>query len=308
MQWPPELSGEDALRVYWWLLVLAALGAAACGRGADILLFSPLQEGPQEASPTPGVEQAPVPSQRLQELSQQVQALLADYPGQVSFVALDAASGQGIAINWDEPFIAASVIKVFTMLTVLRDVEEGLYSLDDVWEDLHLLMGYSDNEANARLTNLVGLAHINELMRSLGLENSSYNLWPGVPETYGDATENYVTAHDLARALLALYRGDVFRDERTRDLALSLMSPLLEVDQLILVRYLPEGVRVAHKTGVIPPDDHYPSVLHDVGIVFPPQGEPYVVVFLSQGNADHTAAYDLGAELSLLAYQAFATP
>ncbi|HXG41721.1 MAG TPA: serine hydrolase [Dehalococcoidia bacterium] len=295
------------MRVHWWLLALVALGATACAGGAD-LLFAPLQEGPQEASPTPGGEEAPVPAERLQELSQQAQGLLADYPGQVAFVALDAASGQGVAINWDEPFIAASVIKLFTMMAVLRDVEDGLYALDDVWQDLELLMSYSDNDANARLTNLVGLSRINELMHSLGLTDSSYNLWPGVAETYGDATENYVTAHDLARALLALYRGDVFREQRMRDVALSLMTPLLEADQLILVRYLPEGVRVAHKTGVIPPDDRYPSVLHDVGIVFPPQGDPYVVVFLSQGSADHGAAYDLGAELSLLAYQAFATP
>ncbi len=289
------------------LLALLALWAVACGDGP---LFSPLLGEELPATPTPPAadEGAPAAPRSFQALAEEAQSLLADYPGRVAFVALDARSGQGVAINWDRPFIAASVIKLFTMMAVLRDVEDGLYPLADVQDDLDLLMFYSDNEANARLTNRVGLWRVNELMQSLGLTDSIYSLWPGVDEVYGEGSENYITARDVARALLALYRGEVFRDPGTTELALAEMRPALEQDQLIIPRYLPDGARVAHKTGVIPPDEQYPSVLHDVGIVFPPQGEPYVVVFLSQENADHAAAYDLGAELSLLAYRAFATP
>jgi len=279
----------------------------ACGRQQDVF-FSLLR---QEEVPTPTAtpeEAPPPPPARLQALAEQVQELLARYSGQVAFVALDAASGQGVAFNADQPFIAASVIKLFTMMAVLQDVEQGLYTLEEVREDLDLLMLYSDNAANARLTHRAGLGRINQLMQALGLTGSVYSRWPEVEEVYGGAGENYITAGDVAAALLALYRGQVFADPRTTELAVAEMQPALEHDQLILVRYLPPGVRVAHKTGTIAPDEEYPSVLHDVGIVFPLAGNPYVVVFLSQGNADHAAAYDLGAKLSLLAYQAFATP
>lgn len=299
----------------WGMALVIALVAAACGSGGG-LPFQALQEGPVDVlttpTPSPASEHAPAPvgpsEESIQSLAQRAQDLIASYRGHVAFVALEAASGRGVAINWDEPFIAASVIKVFTMLAVLRDVEQGLYPLEEVQDDLNLMMFYSDNEANARLTNLVGLARVNALMQELGMTASVYSLWPGVEETYGSASENYITARDVAQALLALYQGRAFADPAMTRLALEQMRPAGEQDQLIISRYLPEDAVVAHKTGFIPPDEQYPSVLHDVGIVFPPRGDPYVIVLLTEENADHGAAYDLGAELSRLAYETFAGP
>ena len=55
---------------------------------------------------------------------------------------------------------------------------------------------------------------------------------------------------------------------------------------------LPEGVRVAHKTG------WNDKLYHDAAIVYPPQHTPYVVVIMTSGLSEKEAAPILVAALS----------
>ena len=55
---------------------------------------------------------------------------------------------------------------------------------------------------------------------------------------------------------------------------------------------LPEGVRVAHKTGWVT------RIHHDAAIVYPPDAPPYVLVVLTEGLEDHAEASQLGAEIA----------
>jgi len=243
-------------------------------------------------------------------LKGEIVARLEGYQGRVGFALLDLKTGRRLEINGRQPFIAASVIKLFTMLSVLRDVEAGLYPLEEVEEDIDALMAYSDNEANARLTRRTGLQRINALMQELGMEHSIYNSWPGVPETYGSPDpENYLTARDLVTALAALYRGKAFATPEFTELALAKMMLSIPEHNGVIPRYLPPEAAVAHKVGFIPPWEGLDTnVFSDAGIVILPDDRAYAIAFLSQDNADYLAAADLGAELALLAYEHLASP
>ena len=63
---------------------------------------------------------------------------------------------------------------------------------------------------------------------------------------------------------------------------------------------LPEGTRVAHKTGEIT------KIHHDAAIVYPEGADPYVLVILTRGLADDADSAALGAEISRVVYEAVA--
>ena len=55
---------------------------------------------------------------------------------------------------------------------------------------------------------------------------------------------------------------------------------------------LPEGARIAHKTGQIT------GIHHDAGIVYPAAREPYILVILIEGIQDENASATLGAGIA----------
>ena len=59
---------------------------------------------------------------------------------------------------------------------------------------------------------------------------------------------------------------------------------------------LPANVRVAHKTGWN--DDLY----HDAGIIYPPNGKPFVLVILTRGCKSESDAHALVASLAKIIY------
>ena len=63
---------------------------------------------------------------------------------------------------------------------------------------------------------------------------------------------------------------------------------------------LPADVRVAHKTGWT--GKYY----HDAGIVYPPNGTPFVLVILTRGSKTETEVYTLVASLAKIVYDHWA--
>ena len=61
---------------------------------------------------------------------------------------------------------------------------------------------------------------------------------------------------------------------------------------------LPEGTRVAHKTGEIS------TVAHDAGIVYLKKRKPYVIVILTEWDVDASGRSKAIAEISHCVYEA----
>ncbi len=108
-------------------------------------------------------------------------------------------------------------------------------------------------------------------------------------KAYRKGLNNTTTSADLATLLDALLHGH----------AVSRMSDLAIIDILLERHFntmipagLPADVRVAHKTGSIT------GIHHDAAIVYPANGEPYVLVILTEGIADEDESAALGADIA----------
>ncbi|HHV46681.1 MAG TPA: serine hydrolase, partial [Tissierellia bacterium] len=120
-------------------------------------------------------------------LKNRLELLLKDVPGKAGFYYKNLKTGETIGFNENEPFIAASVIKIPILIEVLRQIEEGKLKEDDLVEvkeqdkmpscgaltymhdglkvtvkDLYTLMIiHSDNTATNMLIKIAGIDNIN---------------------------------------------------------------------------------------------------------------------------------------------------
>jgi beta-lactamase class A len=116
---------------------------------------------------------------------------------------------------------------------------------------------------------------------------------------YRRGISNSATARGLMQALRRLAEHEVVSPQDSDDMIAMLGGQ--QFNEMIPAR-LPEGARVAHKTGWVA--DYF----HDAGIVYPPTGKPFVLCILTKGyeEADEAAASEFIAELSQLIYQHWA--
>lgn len=284
--------------------------AIPIGIGLVLVALLVARANPSSPTPTPPIPTATatrVPS-LPGSLAPFVETQLLGYPGEVGLAITDLQTEETLAINGQRRISSASTVKIFILLTVLREVEAGVYPLEEVDGLLEAMMSWSDNEAAAALTNLVGFEKVNQLMKSLGMEQSVFHSWPWVNGVYApEEDDNYLTAVEVNQALGKLYRGEVLSPTYTR-LALNKMEQSIQEHNLIIPGRLPEGTRVAHKMGWLYWDPELQiEIANDAGIVFLGDGDApaFAITFLSQNSLDHEEAISLGARLSRLAYNYF---
>jgi beta-lactamase class A len=142
---------------------------------------------------------------------------------------------------------------------VLQHMTPGItLTLRDV---LMLMIIVSDNACTATTCDLVTLDRVNEFCASLGMRGTAHRQKMG-------GTDNVTTPRDVGRLLEAIVRG---ADDGTAAESLGCTSELCRLAIDILRRQklntrmpslLPEGTRVAHKTGT------GKGVFNDAGVVF----------------------------------------
>jgi beta-lactamase class A len=168
-----------------------------------------------------------------------------------------------------------------------------------VRELLELMITRSSNLATDILIERVGAARAQRTARALGAW--AIQVLRGVEDgaAYRAGLNNTTTARDLGVLLAAI----AARRAASRGACDSMLAILgrQEFNEGIPAG-VPAGVRVAHKTGWIGQ-----VVYHDAAIVFPPQGDAYVLVVLTGGIQEDSVAHDLVGDLSHLVYRAVAS-
>ena len=235
------------------------------------------------------------------------------------------------AINADTLFHAASTMKTPVMIELFRQAEAGEFDLsdsikvenkfysivdgsefqltlnpdgDDPFErrvgematlyDLnHAMITYSSNLTTNLLIRLVGAKETTQTMRDLGAEN--IQVLRGVEDlkAFDQGLSNRTTAKDLGVIYEHIANGTAVSAEMD-----SLMIEVLKDQyyQDVLPEYLPNDVVAANKTGFIT------GVRHDSGIFYLPDGQSYVLIFLSKNLPDEDRGRDVGREISLKIY------
>jgi beta-lactamase class A len=265
--------------------------------------------------------QPPAPARRAQaveELRSELPGISKSHAGVHGVVVFDRYSGKTASLNADRRFVAASLSKLYALLTLYRAASEGELSLDDeitirssdVWaygtgvlaknpskypvgytmtlrECAKFMIKESDNTAELMLNRYLEEERIEAELQRIGADSTRY--WHPI---------NTTTPNDILLVLKKI--GDPsYTSPRLSDDMLGLMTNTAFEDRL--PPPLPEETRVAHKIG------SYESTFSDAGMVFPKENstdqEYYIVVFSEgapQGEATETIR-----DFSQATYRAF---
>jgi beta-lactamase class A len=262
---------------------------------------------------------APARAQALEELHSKLLSISRSHTGTHGVVVFDPYSGETVSLNADRRFVAASLSKLYALLTLYRAASEGELSLDDeitmrpsdVWvygtgvlykhpekypvgytmtlrECAKFMIKESDNTAELMLNRYLEEERIEAELHRIGADSTRY--WHPINTTtpsdillvLKNIADPYYTSPRLSADMVELMTNTAFEDR--------------------LPQPLPEETRVAHKIG------SYEITFSDAGIVFPEEGggtgqEYYIVVF-SEG-APQEEARETIQDISLATYQAF---
>jgi beta-lactamase class A len=229
-------------------------------------------------------------------------------------VVFDPYSGETASLNADRRFVAASLSKLYALLTLYMAASRGELSLDDeitmrpsdVWaygtgvlyrypvgytmtlrECAKFMIKESDNTAELMLNRYLGEENIEAELDRIGADSTTY--WHPT---------NTTTPNDVLLILKAIADPSRTSPELSDDM-LKLMTNTSFENRVS--EPLPEGTRVAHKIG------SYESTFSDAGIVFPEEsggtGQEYYIVVFSEGATQEEARETIRT-ISLAAYQA----
>ena len=264
---------------------------------------------------TPGMQKL-YETYSLPILEAKLSGLAKKYPMLVPSVYVwDYESGKYAAINADEVYPTASIIKLPVLIELFKSIEVGQISLKDkismteyyksegsgqlqfrgiersysVDDLARVMITESDNSAtNMLLSAIGGMNNMNGALRRWGMQKTRINDW--LPDLAGT---NVSTAHELATMLYNL-DNPAFLTLNSREKIVDYMSHVH--NNRLIQAGLPQNVPFIHKTGDIG------KMLGDAGIVYTPNGKKYIVVMLVNRPYNSPQGKDFIVNASLLIY------
>lgn len=228
-------------------------------------------------------------------------------------IAVIGPEGETFAHHGTRLFRAASTMKIPLMVELLRQVDRGVFALDDAYTltaadktpgsgvllDLHdgltpsyrdliyLMISISDNTATNILLDRAGMAAVNATMRDLGMPRSTVaRKMRGRAAEPGEA-ENWAAPEEYAAVLAA-----ILADRAASPDACAFMRATLQKQQnpRRFARYIPAGGGIVwgSKTGSIA------GVCNDVGYLTTPVGTLIVSAFCENLADPHVAERMIG--------------
>jgi beta-lactamase class A len=288
-----------------------------------LLLLPLLFAGCAVAAPPPSA--APLAALEA-ELRAAIAAAAGDSAG-ISVAFLDLATGDSLLLDAHVRMHAASTMKVPVMMELFRRAAAGELGMDDPFPVRNAFVsiadgsGYalaadddSDAEPYARIGTVVSRRWLVErmivrssnlatnlliadarpdriaaLMRRIGAD--SMHVLRGVEDipAFRAGMNNTTTAHALARVMAAVADPSLLGADAAREMEAILAGQEFTA---MIPAGVPAGTPVANKTGNIT------RIAHDAAIVRPPARGPYVLVVLTRGFADASAAEAVGRTIS----------
>lgn len=224
-------------------------------------------------------------------------------------------TGETILINEKDNFHAASTMKVPVLIELYRQAAKGKFSLKDSLEirnifnsivdgsefkldsaddsELQLyreigkkktiaslaynMIILSSNLATNLLIELVKPENVMKTMKAIGAND--IRVLRGVEDgkAFQKGLNNTTTAADLMLIYERIAKGKMVSKKASREMINILLDQ--KFNEIIPAK-LPQGVKVAHKTGSIT------GVQHDSGIIYLQDGRKYILVLLSKFNPE----------------------
>ncbi|GAB4036611.1 serine hydrolase [Spirosoma jeollabukense] len=268
----------------------------------------------------------------LDQLTQKINAELAKQTGTFAVAFRDLRTGKELLIRERDTFHAASTMKTPVMIEVYKQVDQhkmnlsdsvtittdfksivdgspySLRATDDSDTSIYKAVGtkrtlaalvydmitVSSNLATNLVIERVGAQNVTKTMRDLGATDIQVRRGVEDNKAFAQGLNNTTTAYDLMVIFDKIATGKAVSPEASKAMIATLLDQKFNT---AIPAKLPNGVRVAHKTGSVA------GVRHDSGIVFLPDGRKYVLVLLSKDIKDDKATLDVMATLSEWIYQ-----
>jgi len=247
----------------------------------------------------------------------------------IAFLTLDGKTEY--FFRADDSFHAASTMKIPVMIELFREVKDRRLRLtdtltihnefrsivdnspyeldpnDDSETDLYkaegetrelgylceLMVTKSSNLATNLLIEKLGVEEIRASVHSLGADGMQVLRGVEDQKAYEQGLNNTTTARGLEVLLAAIADGKAVDEDSSRAMVQILEKQTFNEG---IPAGLPQGTRVAHKTGEIT------KIHHDAAIVYAPR--PFVLVVLVRGISDQKESAALIADISQMLYQA----
>lgn len=248
-------------------------------------------------------------------LSEIIEKDLSDQKGYYAIYIKNLATNEKYTLNEHARLPAASLYKLFLLAAVLKEEADGNLKLDDILSSdiQHLKDAYGDIDYGYE--DQVGEVSfsVDEAMQRVGRISDNFASimlaekigWDQVRgmtnllEMKETNIESPITtsAEDIGVFFEKLYNQNVISPEISKK-----VTDYLALSQLNdrLPKYLPEGIKIVHKTGELS------MVRNDAGIVYI-EGKPYVIVLMSKDLEYEDDGAELLAKISQDVYGYFQT-
>ncbi len=264
-------------------------------------------------------------------LAEKLKPIIDTHKGKVAIAVKNLATGEVYEHNPDAVMQTASLIKLAVMVEAYRQADEktldltkmmtlakddkvpGAGILTDHFSDgamlsirdgIRLMIRYSDNTATNMVLDRVGIKNVNINTVKLGIPETRIN-----SKVYKRSSssvdlprsEKYqlgsTTAKETAKLLELIHTDKAASTESCKAMIAHLKA---NDDKELLVRYLPTGTVMAHKTGATN------QVRNDAGIIYIPDTDadkkrkiPVIVVVLTNENEDQRWVLDNAGQVTI---------
>jgi beta-lactamase class A len=254
---------------------------------------------------------------------------------EVGIAAHNLETGKEILIQPDQSFHPASTMKICVMMEAFHQARQGLFSLDDmlfiknefasladgspyslsieddseknlyehiggsfsIRELIFRMITVSSNLATNLLIECVTPERATRFMRELGTSDVVVRRGVEDNKAFRLGLNNAATARGLMQILLKLARREVVSPEDSEEMIEIMLQQ--KFNEMIPAQ-LPMKVCVAHKTGWI--GKYY----HDVGMIYPPNGNAFVLAIMTNGFEKEQTVYSFVASLAKMIYDEWA--
>ncbi len=267
------------------------------------------------------------------DLNDSLKPLIEAHAGDVAVCIRQLETGEQFVWRGDEIQPTASLIKMPVMVAAYRMVDGkeldpakmiALEETDKVpgsgiltthfssglqlslRDAIRLMIRYSDNTATNLVVDEIGLPTTAATMESLGFPQTRLNskVYRGETSIAPDRSKLYglgsTTANETVNLLEQLHKGTAASAESCK----AILDHLLACDdKTMLVSQLPDGIKVAHKSGAVS------ESRCNAGIIYGPKG-PFAICVLTTNNKDKSwkddnAAHVLIAKIARSAFDHF---
>jgi beta-lactamase class A len=267
------------------------------------------------------------------DLAATIEPIAAAHKGKVAVAVKHLGTGEAYARNPDAPMQTASLIKLAVMAATYKQADDGKLDLGKmvtltkgdkvpgagiltdhftegatlcVRDLVRLMIRYSDNTATNMVLDQVGIKTVNAYTAARGLPETRINakVFRGSttsvdPERTRKYSLGSTTANETVRLLELIHKNEAASQESCQAMLAHLRA---NDDKEQLVRKLPAGTVVAHKTGATN------RVRTDAGILYVPDPadpkkpkQPVAVCVLTNENEDQRWVLDNAGQVTIAA-------